>query len=269
MSPTVSAADLSLEDRARLLTGADFWTTAQAPGVASIVMSDGPHGGRRQTGGSDHLGLNAAAPATCFPPAVGLAQTWDPALAERVGAPVWASPFSSRLSFPEDHPLFAGFLAAAPQAVSDALAARLGEGADLAALTREAAIEPGDLAADLGDATVLMADTCLDEFTDHGHCGVLADDGTVDGDGAADVVSGSSPCSPGGSALPATQVAHGTDQSPFCHCSNAGPPVLRTSTTSPGCDSPKNHCAFAGLRLRQPCDSLRTPCAPMLSRACR
>ncbi|MGB3773372.1 MAG: porphobilinogen synthase [Rhodococcus sp. (in: high G+C Gram-positive bacteria)] len=35
---------------------------------------------------------------------------------------------------------------------------------------------------DLGDATVLMADTCLDEFTDHGHCGVLAADGSVDND---------------------------------------------------------------------------------------
>jgi benzoylformate decarboxylase len=43
------------------------------------------------------------------------------ALAERVGAPVWTGPFAARLSFPEDHPLFAGFLAAAPQAVSDAL----------------------------------------------------------------------------------------------------------------------------------------------------
>ncbi|MCV7192477.1 porphobilinogen synthase [Mycolicibacterium brumae] len=39
-----------------------------------------------------------------------------------------------------------------------------------------------DLAADLGDATVLMADTCLDEFTDHGHCGVLDDLGRVDND---------------------------------------------------------------------------------------
>jgi porphobilinogen synthase len=38
------------------------------------------------------------------------------------------------------------------------------------------------LAADLGDATVLMADLCLDEFTDHGHCGVLAVDGSVDND---------------------------------------------------------------------------------------
>jgi porphobilinogen synthase len=40
----------------------------------------------------------------------------------------------------------------------------------------------GDLAADLGDATVLMADTCLDEFTDHGHCGVLDGAGRVDND---------------------------------------------------------------------------------------
>src|SRR6201987_5604518 len=39
-----------------------------------------------------------------------------------------------------------------------------------------------DLAKDLGDATVLMADTCLDEFTDHGHCGVLAERGRVDND---------------------------------------------------------------------------------------
>ncbi|MBU3750156.1 MAG: porphobilinogen synthase, partial [Mycobacterium sp.] len=40
----------------------------------------------------------------------------------------------------------------------------------------------GDLAADLGDATVLIADTCLDEFTDHGHCGVLDSAGRVDND---------------------------------------------------------------------------------------
>jgi porphobilinogen synthase len=39
-----------------------------------------------------------------------------------------------------------------------------------------------DLRQELGDATVLMADTCLDEFTDHGHCGVLDADGAVDND---------------------------------------------------------------------------------------
>jgi porphobilinogen synthase len=38
------------------------------------------------------------------------------------------------------------------------------------------------LRAELGDDTVLMADLCLDEFTDHGHCGVLAEDGSVDND---------------------------------------------------------------------------------------
>ncbi len=39
-----------------------------------------------------------------------------------------------------------------------------------------------DLRSELGDDTVLMADTCLDEFTDHGHCGVLDADGNVDND---------------------------------------------------------------------------------------
>jgi porphobilinogen synthase len=44
-----------------------------------------------------------------------------------------------------------------------------------------------DVRAEVGDAAVLMADTCLDEFTDHGHCGVLAPDGTVDNDATLDV----------------------------------------------------------------------------------
>ena len=39
-----------------------------------------------------------------------------------------------------------------------------------------------DVVAEVGDATVVMADLCLDEFTDHGHCGVLAADGSVDND---------------------------------------------------------------------------------------
>jgi porphobilinogen synthase len=39
-----------------------------------------------------------------------------------------------------------------------------------------------DVVAEVGDSTVVMADLCLDEFTDHGHCGVLADDGSVDND---------------------------------------------------------------------------------------
>ncbi|MGX9293751.1 glycoside hydrolase family 3 C-terminal domain-containing protein [Tsukamurella paurometabola] len=90
MSTEATAADLPIEDRARLLTGADFWTTAAAPGVASIVLTDGPHGVRRQVGDSDHLGLHAAAPATCFPPAVAVGSSWNPDLARRIGGAVAA-----------------------------------------------------------------------------------------------------------------------------------------------------------------------------------
>jgi porphobilinogen synthase len=44
-----------------------------------------------------------------------------------------------------------------------------------------------DVTAEVGDATVVMADLCLDEFTDHGHCGLLADDGSVDNDATLEV----------------------------------------------------------------------------------
>jgi porphobilinogen synthase len=43
-----------------------------------------------------------------------------------------------------------------------------------------------EVVAEVGDATVVMADLCLDDFTDHGHCGVLADDGSVDNDATLD-----------------------------------------------------------------------------------
>jgi beta-glucosidase len=74
--------------RARLTTGTDYWSTAAAPelGVRSIRMADGPHGLRLQDDDSpDHLGLGRSLPATCFPPAVTLASTWDPELVRRVG----------------------------------------------------------------------------------------------------------------------------------------------------------------------------------------
>jgi porphobilinogen synthase len=44
-----------------------------------------------------------------------------------------------------------------------------------------------DLVAEVGDATVIMGDLCLDEFTSHGHCGVLAPDGTVDNDATLEI----------------------------------------------------------------------------------
>ncbi|MFT4157912.1 MAG: glycoside hydrolase family 3 C-terminal domain-containing protein [Microbacterium sp.] len=81
------AADLSLEERASLTSGADFWTTKAVDrvGIPSVMVTDGPHGLRKQGGASDHLGLADSIPATCFPPAVGIAASFDPELAERVG----------------------------------------------------------------------------------------------------------------------------------------------------------------------------------------
>ncbi|MGF6822173.1 beta-glucosidase [Microbacterium sp. ZKA21] len=79
--------DLTLEEKASLTSGADFWTTTaiDRAGVPSIMLTDGPHGLRKQAAASDHLGLNDSVPATCFPPAVALGSSFDPELAERVG----------------------------------------------------------------------------------------------------------------------------------------------------------------------------------------
>jgi beta-glucosidase len=80
-------ASLSLEEKVSLASGADFWTTKAIPGagVPAMLLTDGPHGVRRQAEGQDHVGLNASVPATCFPPAVGLASSWDVELLARVG----------------------------------------------------------------------------------------------------------------------------------------------------------------------------------------
>jgi beta-glucosidase len=76
---------LTLEQKASLVSGANLWTTKAVPGVPSIMTTDGPHGVRKERGGDDHLGLSNSVPATCFPPAVALASSWDVDLVERVG----------------------------------------------------------------------------------------------------------------------------------------------------------------------------------------
>ncbi|WP_353114182.1 glycoside hydrolase family 3 C-terminal domain-containing protein [Microbacterium sp.] len=80
-----SVSSLSVEQKAALTSGADFWTTKAVGDVPSIMLTDGPHGLRKQAGAGDHLGLNDSVPATCFPPATALGSTFDPELAERVG----------------------------------------------------------------------------------------------------------------------------------------------------------------------------------------
>ncbi|MEV7804240.1 glycoside hydrolase family 3 C-terminal domain-containing protein [Microbispora sp. NPDC088329] len=81
---------LTLEQKASLLSGRDFWTTKplEEAGIPSVALCDGPHGIRREAGGSDHLGINESLPATCFPPAVAVGSSWDAEVAARIGAAV-------------------------------------------------------------------------------------------------------------------------------------------------------------------------------------
>ena len=78
---------LTLEEKAALLQGWTTWTSREVKrlGIPSIFLSDGPHGLRKQEGTGDHLGLNASVPATCFPTAATMANSWDPALGEELG----------------------------------------------------------------------------------------------------------------------------------------------------------------------------------------
>ncbi|MGO4535325.1 glycoside hydrolase family 3 C-terminal domain-containing protein [Leifsonia sp. 2MCAF36] len=77
---------LSLEEKASLVSGESFWRTKAVGDIPSVMLTDGPHGLRKQREGGDHLGLGDSVPATCFPPAVALGSSWDVELAERIGA---------------------------------------------------------------------------------------------------------------------------------------------------------------------------------------
>lgn len=80
-------AKLSLREKCALLSGATVFETHALPnkGVPAIWLSDGPNGLRKQAGPADHLGLNPSEPATCFPTAATVANSWDPALGEEIG----------------------------------------------------------------------------------------------------------------------------------------------------------------------------------------
>ncbi len=78
---------MTLEEKCFLLSGKDFWQTRSVErlGVHNMTLSDGPHGVRKQAGSGDQLGLNPSLPATCFPTAATIANSWDPALGEEIG----------------------------------------------------------------------------------------------------------------------------------------------------------------------------------------
>lgn len=78
---------MTLEEKAGLTSGMDFWHTKPIPrlGIPSMLLSDGPHGLRKQEWQSDHLGMHKSVPATCFPTAASLANSWDTDMIERLG----------------------------------------------------------------------------------------------------------------------------------------------------------------------------------------
>src|SRR3954467_12672114 len=83
-------AELTLEEKASLVIGGDFWHTASVDrlGVSAIMVTDGPHGLRKQPERGDHVGIGGSVPATCFPTASALGSSWDPGLLREVGAAV-------------------------------------------------------------------------------------------------------------------------------------------------------------------------------------
>lgn len=78
---------MTLEEKAAFLSGKGEWESRDLKrlNIPSVFFSDGPHGIRKQAGAGDHLGLNESLPATCFPTAASVANSWDESLGEEIG----------------------------------------------------------------------------------------------------------------------------------------------------------------------------------------
>ena len=80
-------SEMTVEEKASLCSGEDFWHTQgiERLDLPAVMLTDGPHGLRKQPDEADHLGLGNSVPATCFPPAAGLGSSWNPRLAHQIG----------------------------------------------------------------------------------------------------------------------------------------------------------------------------------------
>lgn len=78
---------MTLEEKASLMSGKDFWQSENIDRlkIPSMFLADGPHGIRKQAKAADHLGLNPSIPATCFPTAATVANSWNQELSEKMG----------------------------------------------------------------------------------------------------------------------------------------------------------------------------------------
>src|SRR3954471_7124299 len=83
-------AALTLDEKASLCLGSDFWHTRGVArlDIPAVMVTDGPHGLRKQPERGDHVGIGGSVPATCFPTASALGSSWDPGLLREVGAAV-------------------------------------------------------------------------------------------------------------------------------------------------------------------------------------
>ena len=91
---------MTLEEKAGLCSGEDFWHTkaVERLGVPASMVSDGPHGLRKQDEKVDHLGVNDSIKAVCFPAASATAASFDKALIEKMGEAVGDSCQHEKLS---------------------------------------------------------------------------------------------------------------------------------------------------------------------------
>lgn len=78
---------MTLEEKAAFLSGKGEWESRDLKrlNIPSVFFADGPHGIRKQAGAGDHLGLNESLPATCFPTAAAVANSWNESLGEEIG----------------------------------------------------------------------------------------------------------------------------------------------------------------------------------------
>ena len=79
--------ELTLKEKISLLSGEDFWHLRgiERLNIPNIMVTDGPHGLRKQNESSDNIGISNSVPATCFPTASALASSWDDELIYKVG----------------------------------------------------------------------------------------------------------------------------------------------------------------------------------------
>jgi len=100
MKNTELIKKLTLEEKASLTSGKDFWQTMNIDrvGLPSAFLADGPHGLRKQAVAADHLGLNQSIPSTCFPPAATVANSFNLELLNKMGTAIGREAKANKVS---------------------------------------------------------------------------------------------------------------------------------------------------------------------------